>query len=110
MKSFFNSLLCCKNEDTILNFKYSDAADDFYEKLVDVKSIFKSITHFEDLKKAWLKSYQTVILNNSKIILDPNNQKKEFDENLFLSSFEKIKKKIRNKKCDEVDIMLVNKF
>ena len=107
MKSYFDYLFCCKSEYKIRKVRFSDDASDFYEKLIDAKRILLLLTQFDDLKNVWLESYQTVILNYSKIILDPEEIKKiENDEKKYQKCFHEI----LIKRSDKVNKMLLNKF
>ena len=111
MKKFFDLVLCCKHEDTIKNQKYSNAALDFYEQLVDSKRLIILSTQFEDLKKAWLNLYQIVVFDNSKIIIDRDEMTKIKNNNeKFEFHFQKLKRKIIKKKGDETDRMIFKKF
>ena len=111
MKSFFDLVLCCKYKDTIKNQIYSDDAMDFYELLVDSKRLLILSTQFEDLKKVWLKEYQYVVLNNSKIIIDKDEITKNKNNNQKLEYyFQQLKKKIIKKKANETDKMIIRKL
>ena len=111
MKSFFDLVLCCKREETIKNQMYSDAAREFYEQLVDSKRLIILSSQFEDLKKAWLKVYQNVVFDNSKIIIDRDEMTKIKNNNEKLEiNFQILKRKIIKKKGDETDKMIIKKF
>ena len=111
MKSFFDLILCCKHEETIKNQIYSEAAREFYEQLVDSKRLIILSSQFEDLKKAWLKVYQNVVFDNSKIIIDRDEMNKIKNNNEKLEiNFQMLKRKIIKKKGDETDKMIIKKF
>ena len=96
MKSYYYSLKCLKDENTIRNFLYSDVANYFYKHMVDAKRLIMLLSHIEYLKKVWLQIHPAKKLHNSKIILDPDEiDKKENEVQKFRGGFLKLKK--RNK-------------
>ena len=110
MKTFFNHLICCKRKQSIQNL-VSDFAEDFFDEFVDSRSIILLLAQLKDLKNATLPKYQNIVLNSTKIILNPKDLMimKE-DDNLFQKSFHRVKVKLREQNFDAVDLMLFNKF
>ena len=94
-----------------LNQIYSNDAEDFYELLVDSKRLLILSTQFEDFKKVWLKDYQNVVLNNSKIIIDKDEITKNKNNNQKLVYyFQQLKKKIIKNKANKTDKMIIRKL
>ena len=78
---------------------------------MDSKRLIILSSQFEDLKKAWLKLYQIVVFDNSKIIIDRDEMTKIKNNYEKLEiNFQKLKRKIIKKKADETDWMIFKKF
>ena len=110
MKSFFNHLFCFKPNKISRSYSVSDAANQFLKDFIDVKKYILLLAQFEELKEIWLRKYQNVVLNRSKIILKPKEMMINDDESKFEKSFLKLKRNIDEEKYDKVDLMLLTKF
>ena len=110
MKSFFNHLFCFKPNKISKSYSVSDAANQFLKDFIDVKKYILLLAQFEELKEIWLRKYQNVVLNRSKIILKPKEMMINDDESKFEKSFLKLKRNIDEEKYDKVDLMLLTKF
>ena len=75
-----------------------------------MKKYILLLAQFEELKEIWLRKYQNVVLNRSKIILKPKEMMINDDESKFEKSFLKLKRNIDEEKYDKVDLMLLTKF
>ena len=109
MENFFNLMICCRRIKSTR--KYSDLAEKFYKEFVDARSFILLLAQLKDLKNASLPKYQKIVLNATKIILNPDEMLiMKQDEILFEECFQKLKTKIEEKNYDKIDLMLINNF
>ena len=102
-------MICCRRIKSTR--KYSDLAEKFYKEFVDARSFILLLAQLKDLKNASLPKYQKIVLNATKIILNPDEMLiMKQDEILFEECFQKLKTKIEEKNYDKIDLMLINNF
>ena len=99
----------------MVSISFNQIIMNFYDSLIDTGRILTILVQFEDIKKLVMSNYQRAIFNKAKIILDLNNYDKNnvhIDKNKeqFVRLFEKLKSKLKNKKLNPIDYIILNKY
>ena len=108
MKGFFDCEFCCKSNKSMRNL-LSDVADEFLKELVDVKTIILLLAQLKEFKNASLQEYQKIVHERTKIIMKPQEIiKKKKDDMKFQICFDELKRKIKEKKYNAIDLMIID--
>ena len=110
MKGYFDCVFCCKSNKSMRNL-VSDVAEEFLKELVDVKTILLLLVQLKEFKNASLQEYQKIVHERTKILMKPKEiMEKKKDDMKFQICIQELKRKIKEKRNDAIDSMIINKF